>query len=85
MLSALLNWLKLLYRALYFCPDQEKYMGRNSSNVIFSWWADFAQPLARTKTSQKACAAMLFLLFTYFKQNAGGEDFNQFLMDISSF
>ena len=72
-LSALLNWLQLfygffgqsnmhLYRALYFFADHEKYTGRNSSNVIFSCLADFARPLARTKNSQKSCAAMQSLI-----------------------
>ena len=49
----------------------EKYKGWNSSTIVFSCWADLAQPSA-----QKTCADMI--------KSASGDGFNQFLLDIPS-
>ena len=67
-----------------FAIHQEKYRWRNSGIIVFSYWANFTLLLAVIKKiAQKACSAMLFTLNLFLI--AGGEDFNQFLMDIPLF
>ena len=61
-----------------FCSGltQDKYSGRNSSSVIFSYWDDFARSLAGTKNSPKSmCSHVIFVIHFQFQvKNSGGED-----------